>query len=133
VVILAVPREDSFLAIFALFFMVFRREAIRCGRLKESIRICREHPLITRSDQWFLCHHLVGSDLVGSDLVLGLESGGLFRFGVSMDVVVAGFPKIKKPFQRYFYYTAASHMYASRIVPDGVSNGPCVVAHLVEK
>ena len=65
-----------------------RAKSICCSRLKERIRVGREHPLITWSDQWLLTHHALGSDLV----LLGLESGCFFSFGVFMDVSVAGLP-----------------------------------------
>ena len=57
-----------------------------CSHLKECIRVGREHPLITMSDQWLLSHHAPGSDLVP-----GLESGCLYSFDVSMDVIVDTF------------------------------------------
>ena len=37
-----------------------RAKYICCSRLKECIRVSREHPMITRSDQWLLSHHTPG-------------------------------------------------------------------------
>ena len=111
VVILAVPREDYFFSHLCAMLNGFLAESnpcaklVCCSRRKECIRVGREHPLVTRSDQWLLSHHAPDSDLVS-----GLESGCLFSFGGPMDVGVEGLPKVKKPFQGYFYYCGFPHV-----------------------
>jgi len=75
-----------------------------CSCLKVSIWVCRKHPLITGSYYWSLSHHPSGSDSMA-----GLESGCLFCFGVSMGIIVAGFPQVEEPFDGYFQYRCFPH------------------------
>ena len=63
----------------------------------------------------------------------GLESGCLFCFGVSMDIIVAGFPQFEEPLKGYFDYCGFPHICFSYGSRWGFKYVPCVVVHSVEK